>query len=57
MAAFAATPSVISNPKKDRVAVVVSSSLSKLQMSRNFNSECERAFTSPEEAMAWLLSD
>ncbi|WP_143011840.1 STAS/SEC14 domain-containing protein [Sphingomonas sp. YR710] len=56
MAAFACLPSMISSPS-DRVAVVVSSSLAKLQMKRNFNSQHERTFTSVETAVAWLRSD
>lgn len=56
IAAFACLPSIISGPD-DRIAVVVGSNLVKLQMKRNFISERERAFTSVETAVAWLISD
>lgn len=38
----------------DRMALIVPSSLSRIQASRNFSSDREKAFTSEAEALEWL---
>lgn len=42
---------------RDRVALIVTSPLAKLQAARTFRSEHDRAFTSEAEALAWLTLD
>lgn len=46
----------MSDPR-DRMAVVVSSSLAKMQAARVIASDQERTFLSKSEAMAWLMAD
>ena len=56
IAAFNALPSIVTEPD-DRLAVVVTSSLSMLQVKRTLRNERERAFAATSEAMAWLTQD
>lgn len=42
---------------RDRLALVVSSQLFKMQISRTFQSDAEKAFLSEAEALAWLMAD
>jgi hypothetical protein len=42
--------------ERDRMAVVVSGGLNKLQAARGMRSEREKTFLSTEEAMAWLMA-